>query len=232
MPGAREDRIRTSARSRSVKTALFRPPVGIAASSVERIDEPMGCSLNSATPAPRLAHLPGECGFGGHPIIKLCSRDDVGPQSPVKTVDSKIFAIHSEDFSDAFTLSNPNQRCIGKVHRTVGVLTHQLAHSRNVSEIERQKLQYSSHEHFPKSLLGFGQVAQQIHCFRYWRPHRDQGFSQQFQGGYAFLVKLIIRINQSNERPRIHRNHARFLRSFRISLKPQPVSDERSGFPP
>ena len=85
----------------------------------------------------------------------LCSRDDVGPHSSVKTVDTKIFPVHGKDFSDASTLSNPNQCRLGKVHRTVGVLAHQLAHSGNVGEIERQKLQHSSLEHFPKSLLRF-----------------------------------------------------------------------------
>ena len=64
---------------------------------------------------------------------KLCSGDDVGPYSSVKTVDAKIFAVYGEDFSDALTLSNPNKCRISKVHRTVGVLAHQLAHSRNVS---------------------------------------------------------------------------------------------------
>jgi hypothetical protein len=64
---------------------------------------------------------------------KLCSGDDVGPYSSVKTVHAKILAVYGEDFSDAFTLSNPNECRISKVHRTVGVLAHQLAHPRNVS---------------------------------------------------------------------------------------------------
>jgi len=50
-------------------------------------------------------------------------------------VDTKIFAVHGEDLSDSFTLSNPNQGGNGKVHWTVGVLAHQFAHSSNVSEI-------------------------------------------------------------------------------------------------
>jgi hypothetical protein len=45
-------------------------------------------------------------------------------------------------------------------------------------------------------------------------------------------VKLIIRIDQSNEWPSIHQNHARFPWPFRISLKRRPVSVERCGFPP
>jgi hypothetical protein len=61
----------------------------------------------------------------------LCSGDDVGPYSSVKTVDAKILAVYGEDFSDAFTLSNPNECRISNVHRTVGVLAHKLAHSRN-----------------------------------------------------------------------------------------------------
>jgi hypothetical protein len=65
------------------------------------------------------------------------SGDEVGLHSSVKTVDTKILAVHGEDFSDAFTFGNPNERCIGKVHRTVGVLAHQFAHSRNICEIER-----------------------------------------------------------------------------------------------
>src|SRR5271169_6147865 len=87
-----------------------------------------------------------------------CSGDEGGSHSPVKTVDTKILAVYGEDFSDAFTLSNPNECRISEVHRTVGVLAHQLAYSRNVSEIERKELQHSSSQHFPKSFLGFRQV--------------------------------------------------------------------------
>jgi hypothetical protein len=61
------------------------------------------------------------------------SGDDVRPHSPVKTVDTKVLAVHGEDFSDTFTLSNPNKNRISKIHLTVSVLAHQLANSRNVS---------------------------------------------------------------------------------------------------
>jgi hypothetical protein len=161
-----------------------------------------------------------------------CSGDDDGPYSPVKTVDTKIVAVYGEDFSDAFTFRNPNKGRIRKVHRTVGVFTHQLAHSRNIREIERQELQHSSCEHFPKSFLGPGQVTHQAHRFRHWRPNRDQGLSHRPQSGNALLVKLIIRIDQSNERPSIHENHGCFRRLFNTSLKRRPVCAERSGFPP
>ena len=70
-------------------------------------------------------------------FIPSCSRDDIGPHSSVQTVDIKILAVDGEDLSDAFTLSNPNECRVSKVHRTVGVLAHQLAHSRNIGEIER-----------------------------------------------------------------------------------------------
>ena len=56
------------------------------------------------------------------------------PHSSVKPEDSKILAVHIEDFSNAFALSNPDECGIGKVHRTVGVLPHQFAHSRNVHQ--------------------------------------------------------------------------------------------------
>jgi len=61
----------------------------------------------------------------------------MGVYLSVKTVDTKILAVHGEDFLDACTLSGPNECGICKVHLTVGVLAHQLMHSRNVSEIER-----------------------------------------------------------------------------------------------
>jgi len=53
----------------------------------------------------------------------------------MKTVDTKSLAVHRENFSDTFTLGNPNDCCISKIHRTIGVLGHQLAYSRNVSEV-------------------------------------------------------------------------------------------------
>ena len=73
----------------------------------------------------------------GNVLFGLCSRDDIRPHASMKTVDIKILAVHSEELPNAFTLSNSNKCRIGKVHRTVGVLAHELAHSRNVSEIER-----------------------------------------------------------------------------------------------
>src|SRR5215469_14731269 len=85
--------------------------------------------------------------------------DEAWPHSSVKTVDTKILPVHGEDFSDALTFGNPYECRISEVHRTVGVLAHQFAHSRNIRVIERQELQQPSREHFPKSFLGFGQIA-------------------------------------------------------------------------
>jgi hypothetical protein len=45
-------------------------------------------------------------------------------------------------------------------------------------------------------------------------------------------VILIIRVDQSNERPSIYEYHGRFRRLFKASLKLRPVSAERPGFPP
>jgi hypothetical protein len=76
----------------------------------------------------------------------------------VKAVDTEVLAIQGEDFSDTFTLSNPNKCRISKIHPMVSVLAHQLAYSRNVSEVDSQELQYTSGQHLPDSFLRFGQV--------------------------------------------------------------------------
>jgi hypothetical protein len=36
-------------------------------------------------------------------------------------VDSEIFLVDGEYFANAFPLGNPDEGCVGKIHRTIGI---------------------------------------------------------------------------------------------------------------
>jgi hypothetical protein len=36
-------------------------------------------------------------------------------------VNCKVSLVHGEYFADTFSLGNPDERCVGKIHRTIGI---------------------------------------------------------------------------------------------------------------
>jgi hypothetical protein len=48
----------------------------------------------------------------------------------VKAIDGEIVAVHCEDPPDAFSFSNPDERRIREIHRSVGLFNHQLSYAR------------------------------------------------------------------------------------------------------
>ena len=71
-------------------------------------------------------------------------RDERGTQAAVEAIDGEIASVHGENFSEAFALCNPEERGIGKIHGTIGVLAHEFADSRSVGGVERKELQGAS----------------------------------------------------------------------------------------
>jgi hypothetical protein len=63
------------------------------------------------------------------------------PPDTSRPVHTEVGAIESEDAPDPFALGGAHQSCVGKVHRKVVVLLHQLTHTRCISLVEREKRQ-------------------------------------------------------------------------------------------
>jgi len=98
-------------------------------------------------------------------------RDNCKTGSSVKAIDGEIFAVHCEDPSDAFSLSDSDERSVREIHRTVCILDHELSYAGYVCQVEAEKLHRSTRQSLPKSFLGFRKIPQQIDGFDERRPH-------------------------------------------------------------
>jgi hypothetical protein len=88
-------------------------------------------------------HLPGYQTRGNlsavcaHGVDLLhCLRDERQTRAAMQAINGKVAAIYCEDLAKAFSFSNAQQRCISQVHRSVRILTHQLANTWNVCGVE------------------------------------------------------------------------------------------------
>src|SRR5579859_1577855 len=150
----------------------------------------------------------------------------------MEAIDGEIAAIHGEDLADPFSFRYPQKSSICQVHRPVGVFTHQFPHPWSVTDIQRQKLQGFTFQHFPKSLLGARLFGQKVHGFGHCRPHRAHWLAKGFQGGDAPGMVLVIGVNERDQRPGIDEDQRPLLRRLRSLVKRRPVRADPLGFPP
>jgi hypothetical protein len=64
-------------------------------------------------------------------------------------VDSEVSLVHGEYFADTFSLGNPDKRCVGKIHRTVGVFPPKFTDARQIDQAKWKQLQRLPHQHLP-----------------------------------------------------------------------------------
>jgi hypothetical protein len=150
----------------------------------------------------------------------------------VKTINGEIVAIHGEDPPDAFSLSHSNKCRIREIHRTVGILDHELSYARYVYQVEAEKSHRSSRQHLAKSFLSFWKIPEQIDGLDEWGPNSDQGLSQALQAIDALFVILIVSIDQRHKWSSVDEDHYLFRRFLRISENRRPMWVERPGIPP
>src|SRR5260370_41822800 len=55
-------------------------------------------------------------------------------------VDCEVFCVNGEYFADTFPLGNPDKRCVGKIHRTLGIFSQKFTDARQIAQAKRQQL--------------------------------------------------------------------------------------------
>ena len=70
--------------------------------------------------------------------------------------------------------------------------------------------------HLPESTLRPPGEAEQIHGLRQGRPNGSHGLTQGIEHLLATLMLLVVCMNQRDQRPRIDKDHRRFLLKGRI----------------
>src|SRR5258706_12801943 len=65
-------------------------------------------------------------------------RKDIEAADTLRSVDAEVTPVEREDAMHALPFGYPNKSRVGKVHRQVVVLSHQLPHARRVVDGQRQ----------------------------------------------------------------------------------------------
>jgi hypothetical protein len=125
----------------------------------------------------------------------------------VKAIDRQIVAVNCEDPPDAFSLSHSDKCRVREMHRSVGILDHELSYAGYVYQVEGEESHRSSRQHLPESFLGLWKIPQQIDGFDEGRPHGDQGLSQALQAIDALFVILIVSIDQRHKWSSVDEDH-------------------------
>src|SRR5229473_1320240 len=169
---------------------------------------------------------------GSLPAGNRTSRQNCWSSAPMKPVHGKIPPVYRENLPNPFALRHTQDCRVSQVHRPVSVLAHQLPHPWSVTDIQRQELQGSTFQHFPKSLLCARLIRQKVHGFSHCWPYRSHWLAKSLQRRDAPGMVLVIGVDYRHQRPGIDQDQRRFLRRLRSLVNCRPVCTDPLGFPP
>lgn len=115
------------------------------------------------------------------------------------TVDEKISTIESKDCADPQGFCRHYQTCVGKIHRQVGILSHELPHPLKVPGLDRRKAYLDCIEQLEQLVRSTWKVREETKGLGKHRRHSYQGGAPMnfAQGLQACSMPIIVLIDQS-----------------------------------
>jgi len=80
-------------------------------------------------------------------------RKDEETPDPYGAIESEITPIKRENTADSFPLRDPHECGVGKIHRQIVILLHQLVHTRDIIGCQGRDAHSPTLEYFPQSTL-------------------------------------------------------------------------------